>query len=43
MEFASFDDYRAPYVGRDGPGAENVQSLDAALAWAVKAVAPLSD
>jgi SAM-dependent methyltransferase len=66
MEFASFDDYWAPYDGRDGPGAEYVQTLDAAararlrdavrlayldgeadgarsyaaLAWAVKGVAP---
>lgn len=30
MEFASFDDYWAPYVGRDGPGAEYVGALDAA-------------
>jgi SAM-dependent methyltransferase len=29
MEFASFEDYWAPYVGRDGPGAEYVASLDA--------------
>jgi SAM-dependent methyltransferase len=28
MEFASFDDYWAPYVGKDGPGAEYVASLD---------------
>jgi len=66
MEFTSFDDYWAPYVGRDGPGAEYVQSLEpaqrerledavraayldgepdgprsyAALAWAVKGIAP---
>lgn len=66
MEFASFDDYWAPYVGLDGPGAEYVRSLEAAqckrlqdavrdayldgeadgprsyaaLAWAVKGVAP---
>ncbi len=66
MEFTSFDDYWAPYMGRDGPGAEYVRSLDetqrerlqdavrdayldgetdgarsyAALAWAVKGIAP---
>jgi hypothetical protein len=66
MEFTSFDDYWAPYLGRDGPGAEHVRSLGeaertrleaavraayldgdadgarsyAALAWAVKGVAP---
>jgi hypothetical protein len=66
MEFTSFDDYWAPYLGRDGPGAEQVRSLGeaertrleaavraayldgdadgarsyAALAWAVKGVAP---
>jgi len=28
MEFASFDDYWAPYVGKDGPGAEYVATLD---------------
>ena len=27
MEFASFADYWAPYVGKDGPGAEYVSSL----------------
>lgn len=27
MEFASFDDYWAPYVGKEGPGAEYVASL----------------
>lgn len=27
MEFASFEDYWAPYVGKDGPGAEYVGSL----------------
>ena len=30
MEFASFDDYWAPYVGKDGPGAEYVATLDLA-------------
>ncbi|MDP3619439.1 MAG: class I SAM-dependent methyltransferase [Ramlibacter sp.] len=30
MEFASFEDYWAPYMGRDGPGAEYVQSLETA-------------
>lgn len=30
MEFASFDDYWVPYVGKDGPGAEYVATLDAA-------------
>jgi ubiquinone/menaquinone biosynthesis C-methylase UbiE len=66
MEFASFDDYWAPYVGKDGPGAEYVAGLTeaersrlqdavklayldgeadglrsyAALAWAVKGIAP---
>ena len=29
MEYASFADYWAPYLGNDGPGAEYVQSLDA--------------
>jgi ubiquinone/menaquinone biosynthesis C-methylase UbiE len=29
MEFASFDDYWMPYVGKDGPGAEYVKSLTA--------------
>jgi SAM-dependent methyltransferase len=29
MEFASFEDYWAPYVGKDGPGAEYVATLDA--------------
>jgi len=27
MEFASFDDYWAPYVGKDGPNAEYVATL----------------
>ena len=27
MEFTSFDDYWAPYVGKDGPGAEYVAAL----------------
>jgi SAM-dependent methyltransferase len=66
MEFASFDDYWAPYEGREGPHAEYVASLGttersrfvdalraayldgepdgrrsyAALAWAVKGIAP---
>jgi SAM-dependent methyltransferase len=66
MEFASFEDYWAPYIGRDGPGAEYVAALSgadkerlhdavraayvdgepdgprsyAALAWAVKGIAP---
>lgn len=66
MEFASFADYWAPYLGKDGPGAEYVGTLTAgertrlehavqaayldgerdgprsyaALAWAVKGVAP---
>jgi len=69
MEYASFDDYWAPYQGRDGPQAEYVASLGpaarerlreavrrayldgeadgprsyAALAWAVKGVAPGAD
>lgn len=30
MEFASFDDYWAPYVGKDGPGADYVATLDPA-------------
>lgn len=30
MEFASFADYWAPYLGRDGPGAEYVGTLGAA-------------
>jgi hypothetical protein len=29
MEFASFNDYWAPYVGKDGPGAEYVATIDA--------------
>ena len=66
MEFTSFEDYWAPYSGREGPGAayvatlgaaERVRLIDAlraayldgepdggrsyaALAWAVKGVAP---
>lgn len=66
MEYASFADYWAPYLGKDGPGAEYVGTLAAdersrlehavqaayldgepdgprsyaALAWAVKGVAP---
>lgn len=66
MEFASFDDYWAPYVGKEGPQAEYVATLSdaervrlrdavrlayvdgepdgprsyAALAWAVKGIAP---
>src|SRR5262249_12837859 len=30
MEFASFDDYWAPYLGKDGPGAEYIATLDEA-------------
>jgi SAM-dependent methyltransferase len=30
MEFASFDDYWAPYLGKDGPGPEYMATLDAA-------------
>ena len=30
MEYASFADYWAPYLGKDGPGAEYVATLDAA-------------
>ncbi len=66
MEFASFEDYWAPYVGTDGPQAEYIATLSdaersrlrdavklayldgepdgprsyAALAWAVKGIAP---
>lgn len=66
MEFTSFEDYWAPYEGRDGPAAEYMASLGeaerarlkdavratyldgdpdgprsyAALAWAVKGIAP---
>jgi ubiquinone/menaquinone biosynthesis C-methylase UbiE len=66
MEFASFEDYWAPYEGKDGPGAEYMATLSAtdrtklreavrlayvdgeadgprsyaALAWAVKGIAP---
>lgn len=66
MEFASFDDFWAPYIGREGPQAEYVATLSeaerarlrdavrlayvdgesdgprsfAALAWAVKGIAP---
>jgi SAM-dependent methyltransferase len=66
MEYASFDDFWAPYVGKDGPQAEYVGTLSdaertrlreavklayvdgepdgprsfAALAWAVKGIAP---
>jgi hypothetical protein len=29
MAFANFEDYWRPYLGRDGPGAEYVGSLDA--------------
>jgi ubiquinone/menaquinone biosynthesis C-methylase UbiE len=29
MEFESFNDYWAPYVGKDGPGAEYVATIDA--------------
>jgi SAM-dependent methyltransferase len=28
MEFESFDDYWAPYIGKDGPGAEYVATLE---------------
>jgi hypothetical protein len=28
MDFASFDDYWTPYVGKDGPGAEYIAALD---------------
>ena len=28
MEFASFEDYWAPYLGQDGPGAEYIATLD---------------
>jgi SAM-dependent methyltransferase len=28
MEFSSFDDYWAPYIGKDGPGADYVRTLD---------------
>ena len=31
MDFASFEDYWAPYVGKDGPGAEYVGTLEPAL------------
>jgi len=66
MEFASFDDYWAPYIGKEGPQAEYISTLNdenrgrlrdavrlayvdgepdgprsyAALAWAVKGIAP---
>jgi len=66
MEFASFDDYWAPYTGKEGPQAEYIATLSdaersrlrdavklayvdgeadgprsyAALAWAVKGIAP---
>jgi len=66
MEFASFEDYWAPYVGKEGPQAEYIATLSAdnrarlrdavklayidgepdgprsyaALAWAVKGIAP---
>ena len=44
MEYASFDDYWAPYAGKDGPGAEYVTTLGAAerarLRAAVKGIAP---
>ena len=29
MEYTCFDDYWAPYLGKDGPGAEYVGTLDA--------------
>src|SRR5262249_57741656 len=28
MEFASFDDYWAPYLGKDGPAADYIATLD---------------
>jgi hypothetical protein len=28
MEFPNFDDYWAPYLGADGPGAEYIATLD---------------
>jgi hypothetical protein len=28
MEFASFDDYWAPHLGKDGPSAEYIATLD---------------
>jgi hypothetical protein len=28
MEYSSFDDYWAPYLGKDGPGAEYVATLN---------------
>ena len=28
MEYASFADYWAPFLGRDGPGADYVRTLD---------------
>ena len=31
MDFASFEDYWAPYVGNDGPGAEYVGTVEPAL------------
>jgi SAM-dependent methyltransferase len=41
MEYASFDDYWAPYLGKDGPGAEYVATLNdderATLKMAVRA------
>jgi ubiquinone/menaquinone biosynthesis C-methylase UbiE len=30
MEFSNFDDYWAPYLGKDGPAAEYIATLDAA-------------
>ena len=30
MEFASFEDYWAPYTGQDGPDADYVATLDEA-------------
>jgi hypothetical protein len=30
MDFTSFSDYWAPYLGKDGPGAEYVRTLDEA-------------
>ena len=37
MEFASFDDYWAPYAGKDGPAAEYVATLDAAAVARLRA------
>jgi len=51
VDFASFDDYWLPYLGKQGPGGNYVETLNptsgldgprsyAASAWAVKGLTP---